>query len=250
MKRIAIEDSKAVGVELLSGEMVSCDYVISATDTMELFDKLIGKQYMDKRWSSCYSDEQRYPLFSGFQVAFSIDQSLYQHTETVFFDCEPFQVGSRMQNRMSVKSYQYEPQFAPEGKTVLQANIIQYDDEYRYWKSMDKEEYTKKKFELAKVVEEKIVGKFPELKGHIELLDCWTPVTYERYCNSYHGAYMSFITKKDVKSFAVKGIVERLPNVFIASQWTQAPGGLPSAAANGKFAVQRILKKEKRNYVI
>ena len=61
---------------------------------------------------------------------------------------------------------------------------------------------------------------------------------------------MSFIIKKDVESFQAKGIIEGLPNVFIARQWIMAPGGLPVAAATGKFAVQRILKKEKRNYRI
>lgn len=62
----------------------------------------------------------------------------------------------------------------------------------------------------------------------------------------YHGAYMSFITKKGVKAFKVKGVVKGLSNVLIASQWVMAPGGLPVAAAAGKFAVQRILKVEKR----
>lgn len=31
---------------------------------------------------------------------------------------------------------------------------------------------------------------------------------------------------------------------LIASQWLQSPGGLPVAAATGKFVIQRILKKE------
>ena len=48
----------------------------------------------------------------------------------------------------------------------------------------------------------------------------------------------------------MKGTVKGLSNVYIASQWLQAPGGLPVAAATGKFAVQRILKKEKRDYII
>lgn len=250
VKRIVVEGSRALGIELENDEMIPADYVICATDTMEMFEKLVGRKYMNKKWRSCYNDEQNYPLFSGFQVAFSIDTKFYNHTDTVFFDCEPFKMNDKMIHRMSVKSYEHEPTFAPEGKTVLQANIIQYDNDYRQWKSLSKEEYKRKKTELTKVVEEQILRKFPELIGHIELLDCWTPVTYERYCNSYHGAYMSFITKKNVKSFRMKGIVKGLNNVFIASQWLQAPGGLPVAAATGKFAVQRILKKEKHDYII
>ncbi len=56
---------------------------------------------------------------------------------------------------------------------------------------------------------------------------------------------MSFATKKNVKLFQEKGIVKGILNLYIASQWLQAPEGLPVAAASGKFAVQRILKREK-----
>lgn len=250
VKRVVVEGSRALGIELENDEMISADYVICATDTMEMFDKLVGRKYMNKKWRSCYNDEQNYPLSSSFQIAFSIDTKIFHNMNTVFFDCEPFKMNGKMIHRMSVKSYEYEPTFAPERKTVLQANIKQYDDDFRLWKSLSKEEYKRKKFELTKVVEEKILRKFPALIGHIDFLDCWTPATYERYCHSYHGAYMSFITKKNVKSFRMKGTVKGLNNVFIASQWLQSPGGLPVAAATGKFAVQRILKKEKINYMI
>jgi hypothetical protein len=56
---------------------------------------------------------------------------------------------------------------------------------------------------------------------------------------------MGFITRKNVKSFRVKGTVKEIKNVFIASQWLQAPGGLPIAVTAGKFAIMRILKNIK-----
>ena len=79
----------------------------------------------------------------------------------------------------------------------------------------------------------------------MEVLDCWTPLTYERYCNAYHGAYMSFITKKGIKSFRVKGTVKGVKNLYIASQWIMAPGGLPVAVTSGKFSIYWIAKKDK-----
>jgi phytoene dehydrogenase-like protein len=250
VKRVNINGNKATGIELENDVIINADFVICAVDTYEMFTKLVGKKYMNKKWMNCYNDEERYPLFSGFQTAFSIDKSLFSHTDLVFFDCEPFEINGKKIDRISVKSYQYEKSFAPKEKTVLQSNLVQFDDDYRYWKALSKEEYTLKKYELAEIMKGRIVTKFPELTGHINLLDCWTPLTYERYCNSYHGAYMSFITKKNVKSFRVKGTIDGLSNVFIASQWLQAPGGLPTAAAAGKFAVQRLLKKEKNHYMI
>lgn len=144
-----------------------------------------------------------------------------------------------------MKDYAYEPQFAPEGKTVLQVNVPQFDREYAYWKGLTKEEYARQKREAAEAVEERLLTQFPGLRGHLEFLDCWTPLTYERYCNAYHGAYMSFITKKGVKSFRVKGTVKGIKNLYIGSQWIMAPGGLPVAVTAGKFVVWRIARKDR-----
>ena len=143
-------------------------------------------------------------------------------------------------------SYEFEPGFAPIGKTVLQVNVPQFDREYLYWKGLTGEEYKKQKKDAVKAITERVLTQFPGLQGHIEFLDCWTPMTYERYCNSYHGAYMGFITKKGIKSFRVKGIVKGVKNLYIASQWIMAPGGLPVAVTAGKFAVWRIARKDKR----
>lgn len=247
VKKIIIKKKQACGIELANGEQVMADYVISATDTKVLFEHFIGESYMDKNWRQVYSDMQRYPLVSGFQTAFAIDTSRYHEQDTVFFDCKEFAIGEKRFHRMSVKSFEYEPGFAPEGKTVLQANVVQMDDDYLYWSSLSEDEYKQVKAKLAAEMMERIVEQFPECEGHIELLDCWTPRTYQRYCNAYHGAYMSFVTRKNEKAFRVKGVVKGLSNLYIASQWTNAPGGLPIAVTAGKFAIQRILKKEKRN---
>ena len=88
---------------------------------------------------------------------------------------------------------------------------------------------------------------FPELRGDMLYLDAWTPLTYERYMNAYHGSYMSFVTTPDSKQIKMKGQLKGIKNLYLAGQWTNSPGGLPVAAASGKFAVQRILKKQHRD---
>ncbi len=245
VRKINIVNGRAAGVELVDGRKVSAEYVIGATDTMELFAKLLDNKYWNDIWKSVYEKNENYPLFSGFQVAFSAKTDVLKGIENLFFDCTPFDVNGKKISRISLKSYDYEKGFAPKGKFVLQSNVIQYEEDFFIWKDYAADEYNAKKLEIAEIIKERITKRFPECKNELELLDSWTPVTYERYCNSYHGAYMSFITKPKEKSFSVKGTIETLPNVFIASQWLQSPGGLPVAAASGKFAVQRIMKKEK-----
>ena len=52
---------------------------------------------------------------------------------------------------------------------------------------------------------------------------------------------------KDTVMLTIKGKIKGIDNLYVAGQWTNAPGGLPVAAASGKFAIQRILKSEKKD---
>lgn len=56
------------------------------------------------------------------------------------------------------------------------------------------------------------------------------------------GAYMSFNALKGYKSKYVKSSIKGICNLFLGGQWIQNGGGLPTAVASGKFAVQ-IMKK-------
>ena len=44
--------------------------------------------------------------------------------------------------------------------------------------------------------------------------------------------------------------IKGIDNVVLAGQWINPPGGLPGAGIQGKFSIQRILKKEKRSIKI
>lgn len=253
VKKININKGKsqgtglAHGIELADGRMVKADHVICATDTAEVFYSLVDEVYIDARMKKCYDDRGDYPVFSGFQMAFSIDCGIISG-EVICFDCKPFKAANRNVGRMSVKNYGYDPSFAPEGKVVLQCSLLQLEDDFAYWKSLDKQSYKQEKQKVADNVLKRIVEQFPDLRDSIQLLDVWTPLTYTRYCNSFCGAYMGFIGKKGVKSYKFKENIKGLSNVWVASQWMQSPGGLPVAAASGRFVIQRILKQQKKSY--
>ena len=249
VKRIVVENKKATGIELMDGTIVRADAVISAVDTDFLFGRLISRDYMPKDLKKAYENRKAYPVTSGFQVAYAIDSD-FSGEDTIFFDCEPLQIGTNSFTRMSVKSYAYDKSFAPVGKTVLQANVIQSDSDYLFWESLSEEQYKAKKGELSAELTKRIVAQFPELYGRIELLDCWTPLTYNRYCNAYHGSYMGFVTTVGNKQMRFKGVVKGIDNLYVAGQWVMNPGGLPIAVVSGKFAVQRILRKQKRSIEI
>ena len=245
--KIVISGRKATGVEFEDGTSVIADHVISAVDTHVLFERLLSKEYMPKELKRAYEEPKKYPAISGFQVAYAVSEDFQTEAETTFIEIDPIQVGSRTFQRMYVKIYGYDPVCVKDGRQVIQTCISQFDDDYAYWKSLDQETYEKVKEDLVKKVTERIETVFPELKGDMEYLDAWTPLTYERYCNAYHGSYMSFITTPYGKQLKLKGQLKGISNLYLAGQWTNSPGGLPVAVASGKFAVQRLLRKKHRD---
>ncbi len=246
VKEIILKGKKTEGIILEDGSVVKADHVISAVDTDFLFGKLIDRKYMPKDLARAYEKREAYPVTTGFQIAYAIPAD-FLGEDTIFFDIDPVTIGTRTFSRISVKNYAYDPSFAPEGKAVLQANLIQNDADYEFWSSLGREEYIQKKAELTDEITSRIIKEFPELEGRIEHLDSWTPLTYNRYCNAYHGSYMGFVTTVGNKQMRFKGVVKGIDNLYVAGQWVMSPGGLPVAVVSGKFAVQRILKKQGRS---
>lgn len=248
--KINVENKIATGVTLEDGSFVAADYVIPTVDTALLFGRMLSKDYLPKELKVAYEDEKAYPATSGFQVAFAVDENFNRNkgvSETVFIDIDPIKIGDCLFDRMYVKAYGYDPVCVKDGRQVIQTCITQTDEDYYYWKSLSREEYDTLKDRLSKEVEDRIKKAFPEVESTIEFLDAWTPLTYERYCNAYHGSYMSFITTPQGKQVKMKGQVKGIKNLYVAGQWTSAPGGLPVAVTSGKFAVQRILKSQHRD---
>lgn len=246
---IILEKKKATGIRLADGTPITADYVIPTVDTYVLFNRLLSNKYMPKELKVAYDNPNAYPATSGFQVAFAVNKS-FSYGETVFMDIDPIKVGSRTFDRMYVKSYGYDDIFIQGDKMVIQTCITQTDEDFDFWKSLSNETYKKTKESLVSEVRKRIENAFPELSDSIEFLDAWTPLTYERYCNAYHGSYMSFVTTPLGKQIKMKGQLKGIKNLYLAGQWTNSPGGLPVAVASGKFAIQRILKKQKRNIEI
>ena len=243
---IVLDKKRATGVRFEDGSFAEADYIIPTVDTNLLFKKLLPESYMPKKLRAAYETPKNNPSISGFQVAYAVSES-FSEGETIFIEIDPIKVGSRVFNRMYIKAYGYDPIFVKDGKQVIQTCITQMDEDYEYWKSLSKEEYKAAKEKFTAEVTKRIEAAYPELKGNMEFLDAWTPLTYERYCNAYHGSYMSFVSTPAVKPLRLKGQLKGIDNLYLAGQWTNAPGGLPVAVASGKFAVQRLLKKQHRD---
>lgn len=245
VKQVQLNGKRAEGIILDDDKIIKSDYVVCACDTSYTFGTLLPDKYMPKKLRQQYGDHTKYPISTSFQIAFAAEDMYSELIGTRIFACEKIKIGIQDVEAMSIQSYDYEFNFAPEGKMILQSNFTQSEESYTYWQNLylNRAQYSHKKKEIAEQVMLRIITEYPFLKGKIRILDIWTPMTYARYCNSYKGAYMSFINTKNAKTITTPGVIKEINNVFLASQWLMGPGGLPTAAAMGKFAAWRIIKK-------
>ena len=245
-EKVNIQGKRVLDVKFKNGEMISGDAYILAMDSKIAFSKLIGEQYMDKTFRAWYENPKTYPVNSSVNISFGVSDECVNIPEKLFFDCKEYKVGHSVKKRMSIKNYNYE-EFAPKGHAVLQASFKQVEKDYEFWKELykDKKQYQAEKMRIAQDTIERLEAKFPELKGKIELLDVVTPVSYEKWCGAYKGAYMSFIVTKAGKQMQSTGRIKGLDNIVLAGQWLMPPGGLPTAVVQGKFAVMRLIKHGK-----
>lgn len=242
---IIVKKNKAVGVYLSNGEKVYGDYIVTAVDPNYVTNRLLYGQYQIKELEKRFADPTRCPAPTCCLLSYEVTD-IPEFNVPCSFECEPFDVAGREIDHLTIRSYAFDKTFVKGNKTTLGVLIDQYSINYNYWKELykDQDAYKARKIELANQVESRIVKQFPELEGKIKILDVATPKTFNRYTNASRGAYMAFLYTRHGSRFAHNGKLRGLKNLYLSGQWFQAPGGLPLALVQGKFAIQRICRKE------
>ena len=127
-----------------------------------------------------------------------------------------------------------------DGYYTVSVMLTTYDKEYDYLKCLSRDDYNKLKNEISLFYKNKLEKLYNE---EFIALDVVTPLTYERYNNSYKGTFMTYSLLPKAGHVVRSAKVEGLKNFVMANQWLYLPGGTPIALVNGKFAYQ-IAKKE------
>lgn len=250
IKDIIVKKGTAKGVRLDDGREIYADYVVTACDLLEA-RKLLHKIKLDMHHRKRFFRKKDYPLPSCTYISLVADADKVRNlnvSTTHEFKCEPYKVGRRIEDNIKIRNYLYDSTFIKDNKVLLTIHIHQSDKDFYYWSSLrskDYKEYLKAKNELASDIKDRLIAKFPTLEESLEVIDVTTPATYNRYVNAYHGAYMTWEFTDKGSMLIHKQRFPHIKNLYIAGQWAIMPGGLPIAILSGKFAVQKILKKER-----
>lgn len=155
----------------------------------------------------------------------------------------PIDLGGIKASRAFVKTFQSYPESVVGGKTVLQIRFRLPRQEAKTWMSSFQREYEGKKAALEKEVRKALIG----LGYHPDLLlDFSTPRGYRRYGYSLLGSYFSFFPAPNRPIYPIPSKIRPLKNAYLSTQWMITPGGVSSAVLSGIYAIEAILKDDKR----
>jgi phytoene dehydrogenase-like protein len=259
VKKILVENDKAIGVMLEDGTKHYADIVLSAADgRTTIFDMLDGK-YVDntikKLYEGLHSRENK--IYEGFVLVFlGINRDLTNEPDsTTYFLEHPSKLLGCNQKGIVARHYcHHAPEFAPPGKSVMQ---FFYYSEYDCWKRLydnDRAAYKEEKGKVADFIINYMEQHYPGLKDQIEAIDVSTPVTAVRYTGNHEGSVMAWIPFADTEEH-VKPLVEKyhmklpgLSNFYMAGHWVSL-GGLVRSSSSGRHVIQFVCKDDKKSFV-
>lgn len=246
VEKVRIEDNRAIGVELKSGEFLPADRIVSSTAAEHCLKKLLGGRYAVKKIDERLADMKNYPIYTYSTVVFKCTADVSDKPLGAHLHLDDPIVFDRAYNGVTFRNYSYDKTMKrPDGSVVIQAGILGGDGMYYWWKDRqndgtyraEKEAFGQKMLELAG-------RKYPEFADKLEVIDVITPCTYERYLNSRHGSFQGFVHTSEGKTLSEKGVIKGLDNFLLSGQCIFHSGGMPPAAITGRFAAQRICKKD------
>lgn len=238
--KILVKDGSAEGIRLKDGSEHFADEVVSCADGFATLKGMLDDQYTPPMYENLFGNPKEYPTPTCALVFLGVNAKLPDYGRTIAIPrTEPVNLSGVADPLVSLMSYSFDKTMAPEGKTVI---ACYYPADYDFWKEAheDNERYRAEKKKLEEDAIAMLARRFPETEGKVEATDVVTPMTYERYCNAWRGSWMSWGTYgKDIPRY-FPGMLEGLDHFLMAGMWTLPPGGLPGAAASGRYAAQRL----------
>lgn len=240
VEKVVIENGKTSGV-ISKGEFIAADAVIVTQDTRKAIDTLF-QPALDEKW--VHKMRRVIVTEQNMFIGLGVKADLSKYPRGIVFPLEkPFKAGGLEFKELRINNYALYDKYAPEGCSSVTCLLL--GKSYDYWKALKEDgSYKQKKQELAEEFISILSEFMPEIKDNVEVFDVATPVTYERYCGSYEGSWMSVWAPKDSQYFfpskagSVKGL-------YFAGQRTMMPGGLPTTVYAGRKAVEYLCRDNK-----
>ena len=238
---IKISNNKVESITINNVDVVTADHYIFTACPNHLFNNLLDEKYIPNVLKEKLEKRDINPIYSSYHAAFKLKKKHNPFNESTIFEIEPIRIGTTYITRLMIKDYSY--LYPNKSDTIIQAFVIQNEDDYHFWENLNKkspEEYKILKNEIAERIKETLIKHYHQVESTISILDTWTPYTYTEYYNSYIGSYMGFtFTKKsNLKDIPIK--LKNLKNFYLLTYWQRICGGLPVGLELGNYISKTI----------
>jgi phytoene dehydrogenase-like protein len=230
---------------LADGTILPADFVISTSSTPETVLRLLASRYgaEDTRRRL-----EQWKLFDPIVlVSYGVAKDLRGVPPTLLLDgVGPFQVGGFLNELLYLRIYNDDPAFAPAGHTVVQAML---KTNYDWWATRGSA-YNAAKDIIAEETLMRLDPHLPDISASVRLVDVATPLTYWNMARSWRGAYEGWLPRSESFLGHVQKKLPNLEGLYLAGQWVEPGGGVPTAILSGRHAVQLLCADVDRTFSV
>jgi phytoene dehydrogenase-like protein len=232
---ILVQGDRACGVRLTDGTILDADFVLSTASSPETVLRLLSGRYDAAPTRERMS---QWRMFSPIVLAsFGVELPLRDEAPLQIIDgILPYRIGERTGDSLYVRVCSDEPAVAPVGHTVVQTML---ETDYEYWATRGTG-YGSEKDAVAQAALEALEPHFPGLSASVRMTDVATPLTYWSKARSWRGAYEGWIPTPAALFSHPKKKLAGLSHLYMAGQWVEPGGGVPTALMSGRHAVQLL----------
>ncbi len=237
VERVVSENGKVTGI-VANGTEIPADAVIVTQDALKAVDTLfcppLNEKWTQKMRNDIVTEQTMF-------IALGVKADLKDLPRGIIFPLdEPFAAGGLEFNELRINNYARYPDHAPAGCTALTCLLI--GPSYAYWKAAKEDgSYRQKKQALIERFITRLSDFIPAIQDVVAVSDLATPLTYERYCGSAEGSWMS-VWKAGGKAFEFPAKSKSIAGLYFAGQRMMMPGGLPIAVYSGRKAAQYLCR--------
>ncbi len=248
VEEILVEDNRAAGIRLADGRVHRADAVVSAADGYSTIFRLLRGRYGDEKLRARYRDWRLIRPFVT--ISFGVKREFRGEPHfTTYWLQEPFMVAGEPVPGLGLRIFNYTDQFAPLGRSVIQA---MFESPWEYWNDLqarDRAAYDAEKERVAAEVLRRLQAHYPGLASQVEVTDVSTPYTIWRYTLNWKGAYEGWMPTGAQMMTALPRTLPGLRNFVMAGQWVMPGGGVPICLISGRDAVRILCRWDGRAFV-
>jgi phytoene desaturase len=234
---------RAVGVRTSDGGEQRADLVVSAADGYSTLFGMLGGRYGGSQARERFETWPTFPPIGLASYGVAHPCSDWPAESQIRLQ-SPLSIGGQKVEFLSCRVFR-DPAYAPPGKAVVQAYFAADFDRWNDMQRSDRARYETEKAQVAGQVLERLGAHLPGIVNAVEMVDVATPYTFWRYTHNWRGAYEGWLMTPEHWVRPLPKTLPGLDGFYMAGQWVEPGGGVPTVLCSGRQVVQLICHRDK-----